>query len=539
MQNSLNQDINIKPSINYFGTVNTKGVQKTFGILQEDRNKHIYVLGKTGMGKTTLLQNMILQDIYNGFGCCFIDPHGDSSEYIMDRIPPHRQNDVIYFNPADTDFPIGLNMLEPQQGEERFLVASGLVAVFHKLWKGMWSARMEYILNNTLLALLETPDNTLLNVIQMLTDIEYRRKIVSKIQDPLVKNFWTKEFASFNERYKQEAVSPILNKIGQFLSNSLIRNIVGQKHSTLDFRSILDEQKILIVNLSKGKLGEDNSNMLGSLIVTKLQLAAISRVDTPINQRENFFLYVDEFQNFITESFATILSEARKYKLCLTIAHQYIGQLSESGNDAIKNAIFGNIGTIISFRIGSDDAETLVKEFAPIFSTEKLLSLDRFQIALNLSINGNRSKAFLAQTLAPIFDKLNGRFTANMLTSRQKFGIEKRLIDLQIDSVMGVKKSQPHTNSAQISSALSSQNHDKLSKLRRPKPGFFKNPSSTLNTKLPLSPQTNLNIPSNQKISGSLQALQKARSQIQTSNHQNFNPQNIDINDEQLFNLPD
>lgn len=431
--------VSLKPDLCYFATVTFENQTKTFGILTEDRRRHLYIVGKTGMGKTTLLENMVLQDIYNGMGVCFIDPHGDSSEYILDRIPAHRQQDIVYFNPADTHFPVGLNLFEKRNGEQNFLIASGLIAVFHRLWAGMWSARMEYILNNTILALLETPDHTLISIIQMLTDDKYRSRIVSGLQDPLVKNFWTKEFSTFNSRYQQEAISPILNKIGQFLSTDLVRNIVGQTHSTIDLRSIMDEGKILIVNLSKGKLGEDNSNMLGSLLLTKLQLAALSRADQSREERLDFNLYVDEFQNFTTDSFSTILSEARKYRLNLILAHQYIAQLTESGNERVKNAIFGNVGTIISFRTGSEDAGFLAKEFSSAFEFSDLISLDRTEIALTLSIQGKRSTPFLAHTLPPIFDKLGGRLTPNTESSRQKYGVSRDVVTNQIMQNMSEK----------------------------------------------------------------------------------------------------
>jgi hypothetical protein len=318
-----------KASECYLGVLNNSKNPSVFGISSVDRRKHMYVVGKTGMGKTTMLTNMILQDIYNGLGVCFIDPHGDPSEYILDRIPPHRQDDVIYFNPADIEFPIGLNILEAQRGEAPFLISSTLLAVFNKIWSGAWSSRMEYILSNTLLTLLETEGQTLLGVIKILTDEKYRKKIVAKLTDPLVKNFWTLEFAKFNERYRQEAIAPILNKIGQFFANEVIRNILGQTNSTIDIRDIMDSGKILICNLSKGKLGEENSSLLGSLLVSKLQIATMSRVDMPEDSRRDFFLYVDEFQNFTTESFAGILSEARKYRLNLVLAHQYISQFLE------------------------------------------------------------------------------------------------------------------------------------------------------------------------------------------------------------------
>jgi hypothetical protein len=475
-QTNTNQEppiVSLKPDLCYFATVTYESKSKTFGILTEDRRRHMYIIGKTGMGKTTLLENMVLQDIYNGHGVCFIDPHGDSSEYILDRIPAHRTQDVVYINPADTQFPIGLNLFEKRSGEQNFLIASGLIAVFHRIWAGMWSARMEYILNNTILALLETPGHTLISVIQMLTDEKYRNRVVATIQDPLVKNFWLKEFVSFNSRYQQEAISPILNKIGQFLSTDLMRNIVGQVHSTVDLREIMDTGKILIVNLSKGKLGEDNSNMLGSLILTKLQLAALSRADVGREERKDFNLYVDEFQNFTTDSFSTILSEARKYRLNLILAHQYIAQLSETGNERIKNSIFGNVGTIVSFRIGSEDAEFLAREFTPVFTPGDLISLDRTEIAMTLSINGKRSTPFLSHTLPPIFDKLGGRFKTNAQFSRQKYGVPALEVSEKIQARMAERpaKHPNHQNDGSISPMASIEKLNQLKqKTFHPKP---------------------------------------------------------------------
>ena len=413
--------VNIRPDICYFGQVNDRGLGKKFGILQDDRRRHMYILGKSGMGKSTLLENMILQDIYNGHGVCFMDPHGDSSETILDRIPSWRKNDVVYFNPGDMENPIGFNMLEAKRGEQPFLIASGMMAVFGRIWAGMWSSRMEYILNNTLLALLETPGNTLLGVVRMLTDKDFMTKIVDNCEDPMVRNFWIKEFASFNDKYRTEAIAPILNKIGQFFSTDLIRNILGQPKSTIDFRDIMDNKKILIVNLSKGKIGEDNSNLLGSFIVTKLQLAAMSRVDIPEHERNDFYLYVDEFQNFTTDSFATILSEARKYRLCLILAHQYISQLTESGNEKVRNAIFGNVSTICTFRVGTDDAEFLEKEFDPIFTGSQLLGLNKHQLIMKLSINGKPSLPFIANTLPPMFEECAGQYESVVAQSQERY----------------------------------------------------------------------------------------------------------------------
>jgi hypothetical protein len=432
--NSNDIQLNIRPDICYFGLANLRGKTKPFGLLEDDRRKHLYILGKTGMGKSTLLQNMILQDIYNGFGVCFLDPHGDSAEYILDRIPEYRHQDIVYFNPGDTDHPFGFNMLEAKRGEEPHLIVSGMMAVFNHIWAGMWSARMEYILTNTLLALLETPGSTLLGVVRMLTDNDYRDKIVRNVQDPMVKNFWKKEFAGFNDRYRQEAIAPVLNKIGQFFSTDLTRNILGQVKSTIDFRDIMDKKKILIVNLSKGKLGEDNSALLGSLINTKLQVAAMSRVDIPESERNDFYLYVDEFQNFTTDVFATILSEARKYRLNLTLAHQYIAQLTESGSEKIKNAVFGNVGSIITFRVGSDDTEILEKEFRPVFALEDLIGLNKYQITVKMSIRGKSSNPFLASTLPPIFDEYGGQSAIAMNSSRSKYGRHKEIVKTQINN---------------------------------------------------------------------------------------------------------
>lgn len=400
---TLRESLNIRPEIAFFGSVLVRDGVKNFGILEDDRRRHMYLLGKTGMGKSTLLTNLILQDIHNGHGCAFLDPHGDAIEYILKRIPEHRKKDVIYFNPSDTQFPVGFNIFEQVKDEEMFLLASGMMAVFQRIWEGAWSARMEYILNNTLLALLETPGNTLLDVVRMLQDDDFRKEVVSKIIDPVVKNFWIKEFAAFNDKYRTEAIAPILNKIGQFFSTSIIRNILGQQKSTINLRDIMDNQKILLINLTKGKLGDDNSALLGSLMITRIQLAAMSRVDIPESERKDFYMYVDEFQNFVTDSFAVILSEARKYRLSLILAHQYIAQLTESENLKVRNAIFGNAGTIMSYRVGADDAEYLEKEFAPVFLAQDLVKLNKYQMALKMPIDGRASNAFLATALPPIY----------------------------------------------------------------------------------------------------------------------------------------
>jgi hypothetical protein len=384
--------------VTYFAKTNFRNSMTKFGIKTDDRRRHVYVIGKTGMGKTTLLENFILSDIYAGHGCCYVDPHGDTAEKLIDYIPSWRINDVVYFNPADVDFPIGFNILEAVSERHKHLVASGMMGVFKKIWENMWSSRMEYILNNTILALLDNPGQTLLGINRMLAETDFRNRIVGNVTDPVVKTFWLKEFAAYNDKYAQEAVAPIQNKIGQFLSASVIRNMVAQVKSTIHIRGIMDEGKIFIVNLSKGRIGEDNSRLLGGLLITKLQLSAMERVDIPETERKDFFLYVDEFQNFAVESFAGILSEARKYRLCLTMAHQYIAQLT----DEVREAVFGNVGTIISYRVGSPDALYMEKEFTPRFLPEDVINLPKYNVYLKLLIDGVTSLPFSAITLPPI-----------------------------------------------------------------------------------------------------------------------------------------
>ncbi len=384
--------------VNYFAKTNFRNKMTKFGIKTDDRRRHVYVVGKTGMGKTTLLENFILSDIYAGHGCCYVDPHGDTAEKMIDFIPSWRLNDVVYFNPSDVEFPVGFNILEAVSERHKHLVASGMMGVFKKIWENMWSSRMEYILNNTILALLDNPGSTLLGINRMLSDAEYRKRMIGNVTDPVVKQFWLKEFASYNEKYAQEAVAPIQNKIGQFLSASVIRNIVAQVKSTIHIRDIMDTQKIFIVNLSKGRIGEDNSRLLGGLLITKLQLSAMERVDMLEKERLDFYLYVDEFQNFAVDSFAGILSEARKYRLCLTMAHQYIAQLT----DEVREAVFGNVGTIISYRVGSPDAKYMETEFAPRFMPEDIINLPKYNIYLKLLIDGVTSQPFSAITLPPI-----------------------------------------------------------------------------------------------------------------------------------------
>ncbi len=417
----------------FFGETNFRGERKKFGIKFDDRRRHIYIIGKTGMGKTELLKNMAIQDIKNGNGLGFIDPHGEASEELLRFVPEERIEDVIYFNPSDIEKPIAFNIMEEVDPDYRHLIAGGLMGVFKKIWPDVWSSRMEYILNNAVLALLEIKGSTLLGINRLLSDAEWRKEVLEDVHDPVVKAFWTKEFSRYSQRYETEATAAIQNKIGQFISSPLIRNIVGQKKSTIDIRSIMDNKKILIVNLSKGRIGEDSSRLLGALLVTKLQLAAMSRVDIPENERNDFALYIDEFQNFSTDSFASILSEARKYRLSLILAHQYIGQME----DKVREAVFGNVGTMIAFRVGAEDGEFLEKEFSPEFYSTDLVNLSKQNIYVKLMIDGLTSRPFSAETLPPAIPD-NGYKDEIIEFSRNKYGKDREIVEREISKYTGV-----------------------------------------------------------------------------------------------------
>ncbi len=383
----------------FFGESTFRNQRLKFGIKTDDRRRHIYVIGQTGTGKTTLLENMTINDIRAGRGVGVIDPHGEYAEKMLDYIPKERIKDVIYFNPADLDFPMAFNVMEEVPPEYRHLVGSGLVGVFKKLWAESWGPRLEYVLRNAIMALLEYPGSTLLGIMRMFVDKMYRKEVISKIQDPIVKAFWNEEFAKYPDRFMAEAVAPIQNKVGQFLTIPLIRNVIGQKRSAINLRKIMDEKKIFIANLSKGKIGEDSSSLLGGMLVTKLQLAAMSRADISTEaERQDFYLYVDEFQNFATESFANILSEARKYRLNIILAHQYIAQMPE----IIRDAIFGNVGTFIVFRVGDEDAEVLETKFSPDFTAQDIINSSNYNMYLKLMIDGMPSRGFSAIGLPPL-----------------------------------------------------------------------------------------------------------------------------------------
>lgn len=417
--------------VTYFAETDSRGERKPFGIKNIDRSKHVYVIGKTGMGKSTLLENMAIQDIQNGHGVAFIDPHGGTAEKLLDYVPEERIKDVLYFAPFDMEYPVSFNIMEDVGQDKRHLVVNGLMSVFEKIWEDAWSARMAYILQNTLLALLEYPGATLLAVNRMYTDKAFRTKVVENVTDISVKSFWVDEYAKYTDKYAQEATPAIQNKIGQFAGNPLIRNIIGQAKSSFDVRKIMDEKKILIVNLSKGRVGEGNARLLGSMLVTKIYLAAMSRADessASLAKLPPFYLFVDEFQSFADKSFADILSEARKYKLNLTMAHQFIEQMEEE----VRDAVFGNVGTMICFRVGAYDADVLEKEFAPVFTAEDLVNLGLRQIYLKLMIDSVSSQPFSASTLPPIEQPPNNYVKEIVENSRRVFARPRSAVEQDI-----------------------------------------------------------------------------------------------------------
>lgn len=382
--------------ISAFGVTNFRGINHQFGMLRYDRSRHVYIIGQTGAGKSGLLELFALSDIFHNQGYAIIDPHGDFAINNMKFIPGSRLNDVVYFNPADTAYPLGFNPLEVTNPNQKTNISSEVIGVLKRMFGESWGPRLEYILRYTILALLDRPETTMLDITRMLTDKNFRKETLGYCRDTVVLQFWNVEFASWNDKFVAEAVAPVLNKVGAFTANPIIRNIIGQPKSTFNIRQIMDEGKILIVNLSKGLIGEDNAAILGSFLVTKIQLAAMSRSDIPdIRDRRPFYLYVDEFQNFATDSFATILSEARKYGLNLTVANQYISQM----NETVRDAVFGNVGTMISFRVSADDAPILAKQFEPNFEAVDLLQMHNRNFVINMVIGGEKTPAFSARTL--------------------------------------------------------------------------------------------------------------------------------------------
>ncbi len=432
-------DIPINKDLTYLGITTYRDKNQLFGIRRKDRRQHVYILGKSGTGKSVLMFNMIIQNIKNGDGVCVVDPHGELVEGVLSSIPAHRIKDVIYFNPADADHHIGFNVLELIDPQYKHLVASGLMGIFTKIWANAWSARMEYILNNCILALLDTPGTTLLGIPRMLVDKDYRQKIISNLKDPVIKAFWIHEYEAWQDKFRNEAIAPIQNKVGQFLSTSIIRNVVGQSKSTINIFDTMNEGKIFLVNVSKGRIGEDNSALLGGMIITKIQLAAMERVRIPEENRKDFYLYVDEFQNFVTDAFAGILSEARKYRLNLTVAHQYTAQLVVDKSSAVRDAVFGNVGTMIVFRVGADDAEFLESEFDPEFTPQDIVNLPNYKIYLKLMIDGVTSRPFSAKTLPPMVKSGNKQIEEEVIkSSRALYCKSKEVVEREINNWSGM-----------------------------------------------------------------------------------------------------
>jgi len=418
--------------ISAFGLTNFRGYQQQFGMYRSDRGRHIYIIGQTGAGKSGMLELLTLSDIYHNQGYAIIDPHGDLALDNMKFIPAHRIKDVVYFNPADTAYPIGFNPMEVIDPNMKNNISSEIIGVLKRMFGDSWGPRLEYILRYTILALLDYPNSSMLDITRMLTDKKFRAEVLTHCKDTVVLNFWNVEFASWQDKFAAEAVAPVLNKVGAFVANPIIRNIIGQPTSTFNIRKIMDEGKILIVNLSKGLIGEDNAAILGSFLVTKIQLAAMSRSDIPnIDDRRPFYLYVDEFQNFATDSFATILSEARKYGLNLTVANQYTAQME----DTVRDAVFGNVGTVISFRVSADDAPVLAKPLAPQFLPEDLLAMNNRHFVLSMVIKGEKVPAFSATTLTIPPNQTN--FTEDIIhNTRAQFGRPRAEVEAEIQKLM-------------------------------------------------------------------------------------------------------
>jgi len=410
----------VKDSINFFAKTTFRNQESTFGLKLEDRLRHVYILGKSGTGKSTLLENMAVDDFKKGRGVAFIDPHGDVCENLLNYIPSSRINDVVYFNPADREFPISLNILEASDPDSAELVTSGIVAIFHKLYGQSWGPRLEYILRNSILTLTQIPGSTLPDVVRILTDTKFRKGLYPKISNSQLLAFWQNEYDGLEEKTRLEHIASILNKVGQFVNSPLIHALISRPKSSLRLEDILDSGKILIANLSQGKLGEDNAALLGAMLITSIQLSAMRRVDQPQSARKEFFLYVDEFQNFATDSFIKILSEARKFRLGLILANQYIAQIPEH----IQKAIFGNVGTTICFVLGSEDARVMEAEFGGRFTKESLVALQKHQVAMKMTVDSNISQPFLAVTLPPLLSK-NQNKDKVIAVSRQRYAVKK------------------------------------------------------------------------------------------------------------------
>ena len=403
-----------------------------FGIRRADRRQHLYALGKTGTGKSTLLERLILQDIEAGEGVAILDPHGDLAERLLDYIPRWRTDHVCYFNPADLEHPVGFNILAHHPPEHRHLAVSGVVAAFKAIWRDSWGPRLEYLLANATAALMELPGTTLLHLPRLLADAGYRARVTTKLADPVVRRFWAEEFEGYSKSFRAEAIAPVQNKVGQFLLSPMVRNIFGQESSTFSPRYVMDHRRILIANLAKGRIGDDKASLIGALLVSSLELAASARVDTAEADRPDFYLYADEFQNFATDSFASLLSEARKRRLCLSLFHQFEDQLSEP----VRRAVFGNVGTLVSFRVGQRDAEHLAAELEHELTAEQLTSLGRFEIAVKLLEHGRQTTPFQARTEKPDAVRY-GRSEMVTRQSRTHFARRRARVERAITRVIG------------------------------------------------------------------------------------------------------
>jgi hypothetical protein len=445
-----------KKNTNFFAKTWFKNQEQTFGIKNLDRLRHVWAVGKTGTGKSTLIANMAIDDARKDRGFGIIDPHGDLCDDVLNYIPANRINDTIYFNPADKDFPIHLNPLEVTNKEEAELVVSGLMAIFTKVWANVWSARMEYILRNSFLTLAEIPDATLADVLKLLANQSYRNKVIKEVKDPAIVHFWKEEFDKMPEKLQKEAISPIQNKVGQFVTSPLIRRIISNPKSSISIEDIMDDGKILLTNLSQGRLGEDNAQLLGAMIITKFQVSAMRRVDKASEDRRPFYLYVDEFQNFATSSFIKILSEARKYKLALMLANQYMAQIPPD----VQKAILGNAGTLITFSAGAEDAAVLHKEFAEVFSQNDLVNLQNYQIALKLMVDSHYTRPFLAKTL-PLPTNRNENKDKVIRVSRERWGKKAKDDDSVIPTIPQITESQPSKDESKPreTTPLSDPNH--------------------------------------------------------------------------------
>jgi len=410
-----------KDEINIIGETFFKNRLSKYGLLNADRRRHVYVIGKTGTGKSTLLANMAINDLKHNKGLCVIDPHGDLVETLLDYIPKHRINDVVYFDPADQERTVQINLFEGENVAHRELIASGIISVFKKLYGYSWGPRLEYILRNCLLTLLKSEQAKLSDILDLLTDAKYRERIIDKLEDPILKNFWVNEYNKMHDRQRQEQIASILNKVGQFVSSPLVRNVVNTNKSSFSIEKLMDEGKILLVNLSQGRLGEDNATLLGAMMITKIQLAAMGRVNLKEEDRQDFYLYVDEFQNFATDAFVKILSEARKYRLNLTLANQYIDQIPEE----VRNAIFGNCGNIISFVMGAGDASYFQTEYGELYSQDDLVNLDKYQIINKISIDNVLSRPFPAYTL-PLAKSSNQNRDKVIRNSRERYAKRRK-----------------------------------------------------------------------------------------------------------------